>query len=87
VDGYLSKPSDEGNFALKVGTGGYSAQLMKGIMTAISSTACEITTQYILRYHPSDTDVNRTFRHIEVRVNLPNVKVRAREGYYPFRAL
>lgn len=86
VDGYLSKPSDEGNFALKVGTGGYAAQLMKGIMTAITATAGEITTQYILRYHPSDTDVNRTFRRIEVRVNLPNVKVRAREGYYPFPA-
>jgi VWFA-related protein len=84
VSGYLSTPSDEGNFALKVGTGGYAAAIMRGIVNAIAATAGEITTQYILRYVPSDLDTRRPFRRIEVRVNLPNVKVRAREGYYPF---
>ena len=84
VSGYLSTPSDEGNFALKVGTGGYAAAIMRGIVNAIAATAGEITTQYILRYVPSDLDTRRSFRRIEVRVNLPNVKVRAREGYYPF---
>lgn len=84
VSGYLSTPSDEGNYALKVGTGGYAAKIMSGIVRAIGATAGEITTQYILRYTPNDTDRARTFRKIEVRVNLPYVKVRAREGYYPF---
>jgi len=84
VAGYLSTPSDEGNYALKVGTGGYAAQIMSGIVRAIGATAGEITTQYILRYTPSDTDRARAFRRIEVRVNIPYVKVRAREGYYPF---
>lgn len=84
VSGYLSTPSDEGNYALKVGTGGYAAKIMSGIVRAIGATAGEITTQYILRYTPSDTDRAKTFRRIEVRVNLPFVKVRAREGYYPF---
>lgn len=84
VSGYLSTPSDEGNYALKVGTGGYAAKIMSGIVRAIGATAGEITTQYILRYTPSDTDRTKTFRKIEVRVNLPFVKVRAREGYYPF---
>jgi VWFA-related protein len=83
VSGYLSTPSDEGNYALKVGTGGYASAIMRGIVNAIASTAGEIQLQYILRYTPSETDVPRTFRKIEVRVNLPNVKVRAREGYYP----
>lgn len=86
VSGYLSKPSDEGNYAIKVGTGGYAAAIMKGIVTAIEATAGEINTQYIMRYTPSDTDVARAFRRIEVKVNLPNVRVRAREGYYPFPA-
>lgn len=86
VSGYLSKPSDEGNYAYKVGTGGYASAIMRGIVDAIEATAGEINTQYIIRYSPSDTDVNRAFRRIEVKVNLPNVKVRAREGYFPFPA-
>ncbi|MBA3976324.1 MAG: VWA domain-containing protein [Candidatus Solibacter sp.] len=84
VSGYLSTPSDEGNYALKVGTGGYASKIMGGIVRAIGATAGEITTQYILRYVPDNTDRARTFRRIEVRVGLPFVKVRAREGYYPF---
>lgn len=84
VSGYLSTPSDEGNYALKVGTGGYASKIMGGIVRAIGATAGEITTQYILRYVPSDTDRAKTFRKIQVQVNLPFVKVRAREGYYPF---
>lgn len=84
VSGYLSTPSDEGNYALKVGTGGYASKIMGGIVRAIGATAGEITTQYILRYVPDNTDRAKTFRKIEVRVGLPFVKVRAREGYYPF---
>jgi Ca-activated chloride channel homolog len=84
VSGYLSTPSDEGNYALKVGTGGYSSAIMSGIYRAISDTAGEITTQYILRYVPADADVSRQYRRIRVEVNLPNARVRAREGYYPF---
>jgi VWFA-related protein len=84
VSGYLSTPSDEGNFALKVGTGGYASAIMRGVVNAIAATAGEITTQYILRYTPAETDVAKTFRHINVRVKVANVKVRAREGYYPF---
>ncbi len=86
VAGYLSKPSDEGNYAIKVGTGGYAAAIMKGIVSAIEATAGEINTQYILRYVPSESDVTRAFRRISVVVNIPNAKVRAREGYYPFPA-
>lgn len=84
VSGYLSTPSDEGNYALKVGTGGYASKIMGGIVRAIGATAGEITTQYILRYVPDNTDRAKTFRKIEVKVGLPFVKVRAREGYYPF---
>jgi hypothetical protein len=84
VSGYLSTPSDEGNFALKVGTGGYATAIMRGIVNAVAATAGEITTQYILRYTPAESDIGRAFRKIQVQVDLPNVKVRAREGYYPF---
>jgi Ca-activated chloride channel family protein len=84
VSGYLSTPSDEGNYALKVGTGGYASALANGMYKAIEAVAGEVTTQYIIRYTPDTVDEKRLFRNINVVVNLANVKVRARKGYYPF---
>lgn len=83
VSGYLSTPSDEGNYALKVGTGGYASELAKGMFNAIAGVAGEVTTQYILRYQPSGTEPVKVFRTIRVAVDLPNVTIRARKGYYP----
>jgi VWFA-related protein len=84
VSGYLSTPSDEGNYALKVGTGGYAAEIASGIFRAIAATSGEITTQYIIRYIPDVEDAGKVFRNIEVKVPaLPTVKIRARKGYYP----
>mgnify|MGYP000930293893 CR=1 FL=1 len=84
ISGYLSTPSDEGNYALKVGTGGYAAAIASGIFKAVANVTGEVTTQYIIRYIPQIDDRKvRDFRRIEVRVNLANVKVRARKGYYP----
>ena len=83
VSGYLSTPSDEGNYALKVGTGGYASAVAKGIFKAIASVTGEVTTQYIIRYIPEQTDDKKVFRNVNVKVNLANVKIRARKGYYP----
>ena len=85
VIGYLEKPSDEGNYAIKVGTGGYAAQIAQGMFRAIANVAGEVTTQYIIRYIPETDDAEqKTFRNIRVNVpELPNVKVRTRKGYYP----
>jgi len=88
VAGYLSTPSDEGNFAYKVGTGGYASAISSAIFRSIANVSGEITTQYILRYVPNyeeeSKDGQRKFREINVKVALQNVKVRARHGYYPF---
>lgn len=84
VSGYLSNPSDEGNYAYKVGTGAYASEIATGIFKAIANVSGEVTTQYILRYTPDATDVGRQFRNLRVEVSLPNVKVRFRKGYYPF---
>jgi Ca-activated chloride channel family protein len=84
VSGYLSTPSDDGNYALTVGSGGYASEIANGIFHAITAIAGEVTTQYVLRYTP-DADVKadgKTFRNIKVTVNLANVKVRFRKGYY-----
>jgi VWFA-related protein len=83
VAGYLSTPSDEGNYPLKVGTGQYAAEIANGMYRAVEAVVGEVTTQYIIRYTPNSTDARRQFRNIDVRVNLSSVKVRARKGYYP----
>ncbi len=85
VSGYLSTPSDEGNYAYKVGTGGYASEIAKGIFRCVAGIAGEVTTQYILRYSPDIGSGNpKQFRSIRVAVDLQNVKVRYRKGYYPF---
>ncbi len=87
VSGYLSTPSDEGNLAVKAGTGGFASALASALFNAVANIAGEITTQYILRYIPDDAArTNRTegeHRNLNVKVALPDVKVRARKGYYP----
>jgi Ca-activated chloride channel homolog len=86
VDGYLSHPSDDGNYALTVGSGGYASEVSTGIFRAIAAIIGEVTTQYILRYVPdTGTADARQFRKIRIEVpELPTAKVRFRTGYYPF---
>ncbi len=85
VSGYLSIPRDEGNYAIQPGTGGYAGEVSSGIFKSVAHIAGEVTTQYILRYIPSTDPVtdDKPYRNIRVSVNLANVKVRARKGYYP----
>jgi VWFA-related protein len=86
VSGYLSTPSDEGNYALTVGTGGYAAEISGAIIKAVGGIGGEVTTQYVVRYIP-DVDPEaraKVFRHIKVEIpSLPNAKIHARNGYYP----
>ena len=84
VSGFLSQPSDEGNYQLKVGTGGYTAAILGSIYKSIANIAGEITVQYVLRYVPNEVDESRVKRSLEVKVDIPNVIVRARTYYYPF---
>ncbi len=84
VSGYLSTPSDEGNYALKVGTGQYAAELAKGMFNAVAAIQGEVTTQYIIRYSPNVTDDRKAFRKIRVDIpSIPGLKLRYRTGYYP----
>ncbi len=85
VSGYLSVPSDAGNYALAVGTGGYTAEISGAIFRSVASLAGEITTQYVLRYRPDSNEKaeNKLTRKIRLAVDLPNVTVRYRQSYYP----
>lgn len=81
TDGYLSHPSDDGNYALTVGTGAYKSVVDGRMYHAISDIAGEVTTQYIIRY-VSDNPKDKEYRNVKVVVDLGNVHVRARKGYY-----
>jgi VWFA-related protein len=81
TDGYLSHPSDDGNYALTVGTGAYMNEVDGKMYKAVADIAGEITTQYIIRY-VSDSPRDKTYRNLKVVVQLGNVRVRARKGYY-----
>ena len=86
VSGYLSHPTDAGNYVYEAGTGGYAAEISSGITNAVSGIAGDVATQYVIRYVPDFGDDPRpkVFRHIKVELpNLPGVKIRARDGYYP----
>ena len=52
VSGYLGTPSDDGNYALKVGTGGYAAAISNSIFKSIADIAGEITTAVYSALHP-----------------------------------
>ncbi|MEO8097306.1 MAG: VWA domain-containing protein [Acidobacteriota bacterium] len=82
TQGFLSRPSDDGNYEFKIGTGGYTAKISGSLFKSISAIAGEITTQYILRYQPNTPEDVNAFHKINVQVKIPNVKVRARPGYY-----
>jgi Ca-activated chloride channel family protein len=83
VSGYLSTPSDEGNYAYKVGTGLYTNALLKGIYGSVVALAGEITTQYILQYAPAVPESTAVVHELRVVVNLPGAKVRSRQYYFP----
>src|SRR5260370_33058918 len=85
VSGYLSTPSDDGNYAYQVGTGGYAAEISRGIFSAVANIPGEGTTQYILRYAPDikPKSEGKASRNIPVAVHPADVNIRARKRCDP----
>jgi Ca-activated chloride channel family protein len=53
---------------------------------AFTQIAADLAQQYVLSYYPTDDGRDGRFRTITLRVtSRPNVRVRARRGYYPRR--
>ena len=82
TQGFLSRSQDEGAFEFKVGTGGFQAKILGSLFKSITAIACEVTTQYILRYQPNTPGDQSQKHELKVIVNLANAKVRARSFYY-----
>ena len=84
VSGYLSHPTDDGNYALGTGTGGYAAEISKGIIKAVGGITGDISQQYVMRYVPDNVDTDaHAYHHIKVTIpELPNVNIRTKSGYW-----
>ena len=55
---------------------------VRGLPAALAAIARELRTQYLLGYTPpTRVDARPGWRSIRVRVNRPNARVRARDGY------
>jgi Ca-activated chloride channel homolog len=70
-------------------TGGavYTPLQISDLDSAFTQISADLAQQYILSYYPTDERQDGRFRTISVRVSTrPNMRVRARRGYYPRRA-
>lgn len=70
---------------LTLATGGRSwfPNNVADIETITPEIAHEIRNQYVISYTPENTANAGVFRSIRVELNVPNVTVRTRSGYYP----
>lgn len=59
----------------------YRAETLGNVQSAFASIAEELRYQYALSYYPTNTAQDGTYRRVRVQAKLPNVVIRAREGY------
>ncbi|HZS03426.1 MAG TPA: VWA domain-containing protein [Blastocatellia bacterium] len=59
----------------------YNADTLRDVSQAFAMIAEELRHQYSLSYYPTNAAQDGTWRRIKVRVDQPNLIVRAREGY------
>jgi VWFA-related protein len=66
-------------------TGGISIRNTNDLRSGLTRIDEDMRRYYILSYAPSNQSFDGRFRTVQVRVNRPNVMVRARTGYYALR--
>ena len=73
---------------LTASTGGavYPTRVAADLDAAFAHIAADLSQQYVLSYYPTDDGSDGRFRAISLRVKTrPNMRVRARRGFYPRR--
>jgi Ca-activated chloride channel family protein len=65
-------------------TGGkhYYADSPAGLEAAFEQIGKELRTQYLLGYYPSRSRAASDFRHVQIKVNKPELEAHHRTGYY-----
>ncbi len=78
--------SEERMLKLSEQTGGavYVPQKVEDLDYAFAQISLDLSQQYLLSYYPQDGRKDKFFRFINLRVKTrPNLRVRARKGFYP----
>jgi VWFA-related protein len=78
--GLAGPPADTIN-SLAVDTGGFVIFNENNIGRALDEIAADTSVYYVLGYQPANTKYDGRYRRIDVRVQRPDVRVRARKGY------
>ncbi|MDX6693043.1 MAG: Ca-activated chloride channel [Blastocatellia bacterium] len=70
-------------FASQTGGAVYVPRITSDLDAAFTQIAADLSQQYVLSYYPQDAFNDGRFRTISLRVKTrPNMRVRARKGYY-----
>ena len=72
----------EGAVVLADSSGGFSVQNKNDLAAGLRRIGRESRVDHLLGYAPDDPGQDRKFRRISVRVDRPDIQVRARKGYY-----
>jgi VWFA-related protein len=67
-------------------TGGFLIANTNDLRGGFATIETDMRNYYVLTYTPSNTRLDGRFRSIDVKVRQPDVRVRARKGYYAVRA-
>lgn len=74
------------DLAMHTGGAVYTPTQTSDLDRAFAQISADLSQQYILSYYPTDERNDGRFRTLSVRVQTrPNMRVRARRGYYPRR--
>jgi Ca-activated chloride channel homolog len=82
----ISQRAQEGMMKLAGATGGNSfvPERLEDLDAVFNQIASELRSQYLLQYYSNDQTQGTAFRRIRVGVpQRPELRVRARQGYYP----
>jgi VWFA-related protein len=74
--------SAEGSDTLANSTGGFSIKSTNDLERGLLRVSQEARRYYLLGYAPANTRRDGRWRKISVKVNRPDIDVRARQGYY-----
>ena len=72
---------EDGPTILTEGTGGFMVRNIDEIKRGFGLIVRDTSTYYVIGYQPDNPNMDGKIRKIEVKVNKPDVKVRARKSY------
>ena len=72
---------EDGPNILTEGTGGFMVRNIDDIKRAFGLIVRDTSTYYVIGYQPDNPNMDGKVRKIEVKANMPGVKVRARKSY------